>query len=151
MDKSPVFSLVLYFQPMDSLEPASSMPSSHPSSNSPGICSSDNYDDMNSADSEFQFPWKQREILTFDIPVHDSERAGLGVSVKGKTSTSRGKFCCKKVIFRKMWVLWYYRFKQYYINKYSFLSVLSWFMTLNELVWVFIQGENFNQKRYILQ
>ena len=34
---------------------------------------------MNSADSEFQFPWKQREILTFDIPVHDSERAGLGV------------------------------------------------------------------------
>merc|ERR1712223_326674 len=76
-------------EPMDSLEPASSMPSSHPSSNSPGICSSDNYDDMNSADSEFQFPWKQREILTFDIPVHDSERAGLGVSVKGKTSTSR--------------------------------------------------------------
>ena len=56
-----------------------------------GICSSDNYDDMNSADSEFQFPWKQREILTFDIPVHDSERAGLGVSVKGKTSTSRGR------------------------------------------------------------
>lgn len=77
---------------MDSLEPASSqsMPSS---SASPGICSSDNYDDMASlADSEgFQFPWKQREILTFDIPVHDSERAGLGVSVKGKTSTSRGK------------------------------------------------------------
>lgn len=40
---------------------------------------------------DFQFPWKQREILTFDIPVHDSERAGLGVSVKGKTSTSKGK------------------------------------------------------------
>ena len=40
---------------------------------------------------EFQFPWKQREILTFDIPVHDSERAGLGVSVKGKTSTSKGE------------------------------------------------------------
>ena len=76
---------------MDSLEPASSMPSSMPSSASPGICSSDNYDDMNSADSEFQFPWKQREILTFDIPVHDSERAGLGVSVKGKTSTNRGR------------------------------------------------------------
>lgn len=32
------------------------------------------------------YPWKQREILTFDIPVHDSEKAGLGVSVKGKTS-----------------------------------------------------------------
>ena len=74
---------------MDSLEPASSMPSS---SASPGICSSDNYDEMTSADSEFQFPWKQREILTFDIPVHDSERAGLGVSVKGKTSTSRGRY-----------------------------------------------------------
>ena len=27
------------------------------------------------------FPWKQREILTFEIPVHDSERAGLGMCV----------------------------------------------------------------------
>ncbi|PSN38348.1 hypothetical protein C0J52_06939 [Blattella germanica] len=34
------------------------------------------------------FPWKHREILTFDIPVHDTEKAGLGVSVKGKTSAS---------------------------------------------------------------
>lgn len=34
------------------------------------------------------FPWKHREILTFDIPVHDSEKAGLGVSVKGKTTNS---------------------------------------------------------------
>ena len=72
---------------MDSLEPASSMPSS---SASPGI-SSDNYDDLTSTE-DFSFPWKQREILTFDIPVHDSERAGLGVSVKGKTSTGKGKF-----------------------------------------------------------
>jgi len=32
------------------------------------------------------FPWKHREILTLDIPVHDTERAGLGVSVKGKTT-----------------------------------------------------------------
>ncbi|CAG0916002.1 unnamed protein product [Notodromas monacha] len=31
---------------------------------------------------------KQREIMTLDIPVHDSERAGLGVSVKGKTSNN---------------------------------------------------------------
>ncbi|CAG0885579.1 unnamed protein product [Darwinula stevensoni] len=31
-------------------------------------------------------PWKHKEILTLDIPVHDSERAGLGVSVKGKTT-----------------------------------------------------------------
>ena len=77
----------IFFQPMDSLEPASSMPSS---SASPGI-SSDNYDDLTSAE-DFSFPWKQREILTFDIPVHDSERAGLGVSVKGKTSTNKGMY-----------------------------------------------------------
>lgn len=69
-------------EPMDSLEPPNSMPSS----SSPPV-SSDNYDDMTS--EEFQFPWKQREVLTFDIPVHDSERAGLGVSVKGKTSTGK--------------------------------------------------------------
>lgn len=24
------------------------------------------------------FPWKQKEILTFDIPVYDTEKAGLG-------------------------------------------------------------------------
>ncbi|XP_023311786.1 partitioning defective 3 homolog isoform X3 [Anoplophora glabripennis] len=35
------------------------------------------------------FPWKHREILTFNIPVHDSEKAGLGISVKGKTSGSK--------------------------------------------------------------
>lgn len=35
---------------------------------------------------EVVFPWKHREILTLDIPVHDTERAGLGVSVKGKTT-----------------------------------------------------------------
>jgi partitioning defective protein 3 len=33
-------------------------------------------------------PWKQREILTLDIPVHDTEKAGLGISVKGKTTTT---------------------------------------------------------------
>ncbi|XP_050530770.1 partitioning defective 3 homolog isoform X2 [Daktulosphaira vitifoliae] len=33
------------------------------------------------------FPWRNKEILTFDIPVHDSEKAGLGISVKGKTSS----------------------------------------------------------------
>lgn len=31
------------------------------------------------------FPWRNREILTLHIPVHDTEKAGLGVSVKGKT------------------------------------------------------------------
>ena len=77
---------------MDSLEPQSSMPSMT-SSASPGI-SSDNYDEATTSAGESEFaavPWKQREILTFDIPVHDSERAGLGVSVKGKTSTGKGK------------------------------------------------------------
>lgn len=34
------------------------------------------------------FPWRNREILTFHIPVHDSEKAGLGVSVKGKTGSA---------------------------------------------------------------
>ncbi|XP_037083709.1 partitioning defective 3 homolog [Pollicipes pollicipes] len=30
-----------------------------------------------------------KEVLVFDIPVHDSERAGLGVSVKGKTTPGK--------------------------------------------------------------
>lgn len=34
------------------------------------------------------FPWRNREILTLNIPVHDSEKAGLGVSVKGKTGSA---------------------------------------------------------------
>jgi partitioning defective protein 3 len=29
-------------------------------------------------DDGLVFPWKYREILTFDIPVHDTEKAGLG-------------------------------------------------------------------------
>lgn len=33
------------------------------------------------------FQWKNREILTLHIPVHDTEKAGLGVSVKGKTGS----------------------------------------------------------------
>uniref|UniRef100_A0A1I8QE25 PDZ domain-containing protein n=1 Tax=Stomoxys calcitrans TaxID=35570 RepID=A0A1I8QE25_STOCA len=32
--------------------------------------------------------WRSREMLTFHIPVHDTEKAGLGVSVKGKTSSN---------------------------------------------------------------
>lgn len=35
------------------------------------------------------FPWRNREILTFHIPVHDTEKAGLGVSVKGKTGSGQ--------------------------------------------------------------
>ncbi|KAF0309963.1 Partitioning defective 3 [Amphibalanus amphitrite] len=34
-------------------------------------------------------PSHDKEVLVFDIPVHDSERAGLGISVKGKTTASR--------------------------------------------------------------
>ncbi|KAF5279144.1 hypothetical protein FQR65_LT03390 [Abscondita terminalis] len=41
------------------------------------------------SDDNLIFPWKHKEILTFDIPVHDSEKAGLGISVKGKTSGSQ--------------------------------------------------------------
>ncbi|XP_064456727.1 partitioning defective 3 homolog isoform X3 [Ornithodoros turicata] len=33
------------------------------------------------------FPWRNKEVLTFDIPLNDTGSAGLGVSVKGKTST----------------------------------------------------------------
>ena len=33
-------------------------------------------------------PRKNRMLLTLDIPVHDSEKAGLGVSVKGKTTSA---------------------------------------------------------------
>lgn len=42
--------------------------------------------EKSSDDTNVIFPWKHREILTFNIPVHDSEKAGLGISVKGKTS-----------------------------------------------------------------
>jgi len=34
------------------------------------------------------FSLSHKDILTFNIPVHDSEKAGLGISVKGKTSSS---------------------------------------------------------------
>lgn len=37
-------------------------------------------------DDSLSLPWRYREYLTFNIPVHDSEKAGLGISVKGKTS-----------------------------------------------------------------
>ncbi len=35
--------------------------------------------------------WNEREVLTFEIPLNDTGSAGLGVSVKGKTSTSSGQ------------------------------------------------------------
>jgi len=33
-------------------------------------------------------PWSEREILVLDIPVLDTEKAGLGISVKGKTTSA---------------------------------------------------------------
>ncbi|CAH1156234.1 unnamed protein product [Phaedon cochleariae] len=44
---------------------------------------------LDQIDESMVFPWKHREILTFNIPVHDSEKAGLGISVKGKTSGAK--------------------------------------------------------------
>ncbi|KAJ1526892.1 hypothetical protein ONE63_008444 [Megalurothrips usitatus] len=41
-----------------------------------------------SSEDSLIYPWKHKEILQFDIPVHDTEKAGLGVSVKGKTSAN---------------------------------------------------------------
>lgn len=38
-------------------------------------------------ESAHSFPWRNREILTLHIPVNDTEKAGLGVSVKGKTGS----------------------------------------------------------------
>lgn len=35
----------------------------------------------------FEFSFRNREILTLHIPVNDTEKAGLGVSVKGKTGS----------------------------------------------------------------
>lgn len=46
------------------------------------------YKSISSADDVVLSPRKNRMILTLDIPVHDSEKAGLGVSVKGKTSSA---------------------------------------------------------------
>lgn len=33
---------------------------------------------MKSLEENQTFPWRHKEVLTFDIPVHDSEKAGLG-------------------------------------------------------------------------
>ncbi|XP_058445120.1 partitioning defective 3 homolog isoform X2 [Malaya genurostris] len=42
---------------------------------------------QSAANAPAGFQWKNREILTLHIPVHDTEKAGLGVSVKGKTGS----------------------------------------------------------------
>lgn len=46
-----------------------------------------------SQESLLMAPWKQqqqREVLALDVPVHDTEKAGLGISVKGKTTPQLG-------------------------------------------------------------
>lgn len=55
---------------------------------SPEAYDSCNFKTVQVSDEVVLSPRKNRVILTLDIPVHDSEKAGLGVSVKGKTSTS---------------------------------------------------------------
>lgn len=45
------------------------------------------YSGFNIEDNKSVFPWRNREILTLHIPVYDTEKAGLGVSVKGKTGS----------------------------------------------------------------
>lgn len=54
-----------------------------------------------SEESLVLLPWKQREILTLDIPVHDTEKAGLGISVKGKTTSASGATSSDLGIFIK--------------------------------------------------
>lgn len=75
---------------------------------------SDSKSKSNSLDRSHSLPWKRKEILTFDIPVHDTEKAGLGVSVKGKTSANHsgkknGKFKKKMSLFSELndwFVVW---------------------------------------------
>lgn len=68
--------------------------------------SSDTYDKCNYKtvqlpDDVVLSPKKHRVILTLDIPVHDSEKAGLGVSVKGKTSAAEDSSSMDLGIFIK--------------------------------------------------
>lgn len=46
------------------------------------------YKPVKSSEDIVLSPRKNRVIMNLDIPVHDSEKAGLGVSVKGKTNSS---------------------------------------------------------------
>ena len=75
---------------MDSLEVAHSSvpPSESPEASSDTTTYEDAMEGFSGQGPDL--PWKQRQSLTFDIPVHDTERAGLGVSVKGKTASSSG-------------------------------------------------------------
>merc|ERR1712012_70032 len=76
------------------------------SSTAPNTEESEEYNSISpdvsvNSNGEVIFPWKHREILTLDIPVHDTERAGLGVSVKGKTTGGGAKGIVDLGIFVK--------------------------------------------------
>ena len=82
-------------------------PMSHESSSTaPNTEESEEYTSVSpdvsvNSSGDIVFPWKHREILTLDIPVHDTERAGLGVSVKGKTTGGGAKGIVDLGIFVK--------------------------------------------------
>jgi len=85
--------------------PSSHQPSPHEST-APNTEESEEYTSISpdvsvNSNGEVVFPWKHREILTLDIPVHDTERAGLGVSVKGKTTGGGAKGIVDLGIFVK--------------------------------------------------
>lgn len=61
----------------------------------------DKYKPVKSSEDIVLSPRKNRMILTLDIPVHDSEKAGLGVSVKGKTNSSDDNINMDSGIFIK--------------------------------------------------
>ena len=93
--------------------PAAGQPMSHvshvshdSSSTAPNTEESEEYTSVSpdvsvNSSGDIVFPWKHREILTLDIPVHDTERAGLGVSVKGKTTGGGAKGIVDLGIFVK--------------------------------------------------
>ncbi|XP_076361454.1 partitioning defective 3 homolog isoform X2 [Tachypleus tridentatus] len=45
---------------------------------------------LDEAEDEYGiYPWKSRDILTFEIPLNSKESGGLGISVTGKTTTTK--------------------------------------------------------------
>ena len=77
---------------------------SSPETTAPNTEESEEYNSISpdvsvNSNGEVIFPWKHREILNLDIPVHDTERAVLGVSVKGKTTGGEAKGIVYQGIF----------------------------------------------------
>ena len=96
-------------QSLNSLSTLAASDDKDASSKSSTVPNSEESEDFTSISPDLQmnpngdvvFPWKHREILTLDIPVHDTERAGLGVSVKGKTTGGGAKGIVDLGIFVK--------------------------------------------------